>query len=507
MRNTKLILGLAVMSVASVANAATWTATANGSWGLGSNWLGGSVPASGDEIILDTSYQSATRTITLDGNRSISRLELTNQGTAVPRQFTLNPGSPAGSTLTITSGEIHFDMSGPHNGNSTLNLGNTRVQIGDGVTPVAAAWKFNVDNWVSGNKATASLTLGELIGIAGTTATISGSNHASGGSNGGTTLTLSKTSDNWHGQIIAGAGPAVVIVSQASNSLGSSQALLDFQAASSGPILRFSETTTQDASINLSSSGASYIVPTSADGMVTFNGDLTGTGNVNFNRNGGATTAFPTSTVVINGANNTLSGTLTLYMGTLRIDGTWTGAGNVTFNHPTASAATRSYTLDGTGDLSLAADNSVTLLGSVNGASGSSFVNVAPGTDGTIGTLSLGTSGTGKIDFDQYSVLKIDLDGLLSDRLTITGDLNINENSNTRLDFNELSAPTADQYVIASWTGTRTGTFLNVVGLPDGYELQYTGNQLLLVNPIPEPATLGTLALLGGMLVRRRRSH
>ena len=105
----------------------------------------------------------------------------------------------------------------------------------------------------------------------------------------------------------------------------------------------------------------------------------------------------------------------------------------------------------------------------------------------------------------ERSRILIDVDGAFADRLTINGGLNLNQADDSLL-INVLGSPTQAQYVLASWTGALEGVFDNVSGVPDGYELQYASNQLLLVS-IPEPTAIAGLAILAGALTRRRRTH
>ncbi|MBN8456880.1 MAG: autotransporter-associated beta strand repeat-containing protein [Verrucomicrobia bacterium] len=100
-------------------------------------------------------------------------------------------------------------------------------------------------------------------------------------------------------------------------------------------------------------------------------------------------------------------------------------------------------------------------------ASGSLAVNaggsVSPGTGAGAQTGTL-TTGTATIA-GSYAC---QVDGTAADRLTVNGDLNATGGT---LAFSVLAAPTAAEYVIASYTGTLTGSFA-VTGLPSGYQVQ-----------------------------------
>lgn len=65
-----------------------------------------------------------------------------------------------------------------------------------------------------------------------------------------------------------------------------------------------------------------------------------------------------------------------------------------------------------------------------------------------------------------------EIDGAQVDLLQVTGDLTLGASSS--LVVSSIgAAPTGATYVIASYTGTRTGAFLNVSGLPAGYSVVY----------------------------------
>ncbi len=156
--------------------------------------------------------------------------------------------------------------------------------------------------------------------------------------------------------------------------------------------------------------------------------------------------------------------------GRLNVNGTWNNGVSVGANG----------TLGGTGSIA----------GAVSGAG-----TVSPGV--TIGSLTVGSatlSGT----------LAIEADGTgagSADRLNVTGALNITA---ATLNLSVLSTLNDPSYIIATY-GSLSGTFAGVAGLPANYEVQYAfgGNNVALVL-IPEPATLGLLASVGLIALRRR---
>lgn len=126
------------------------------------------------------------------------------------------------------------------------------------------------------------------------------------------------------------------------------------------------------------------------------------------------------------------------------------------------------------------------------------------------GDLSDSTPGIGAIaviDGDVVFVdgtLVIDLDASTGDQLQITGDLDLSSTLDT-LHVQGLGG--AASYVIATYTGTLTGTFDNVA-LPEGYSIGYgTGSDSAITLMIPEPTALGLfgIGLIGAVHRPRRR--
>lgn len=166
----------------------------------------------------------------------------------------------------------------------------------------------------------------------------------------------------------------------------------------------------------------------------TIAGDISGVGNL---------VKQGTGTLILTGTNNA-TGITTVSEGTLRVNGSFaTGGGTVTVN--------AAGTLGGTGNIARA----VTVAG-----------KIAPGA--SAGTLTTGnTTITGT-----YAV---EVDGATADQLVVNGDLNI---TGATLD---VALPgggfTQTSYVIATYSGTLTGTFATIT---PGYSVTYGGGQLVL---------------------------
>jgi alpha-L-fucosidase len=107
--------------------------------------------------------------------------------------------------------------------------------------------------------------------------------------------------------------------------------------------------------------------------------------------------------------------------------------------------------------------------GSINIQSGAT---IAPGAGGCA-TLSTGTA-------TLTGTYACEVDGPNSDRLAVTGNLNL---TGSRLALTTPgSAATANSYVIASYTGSLTGTFGSVTGLPSTHAVSYdSGNKQILL--------------------------
>jgi len=152
----------------------------------------------------------------------------------------------------------------------------------------------------------------------------------------------------------------------------------------------------------------------------------------------------------------------------------------------------------------LAGDSSV--VGTVSVATGG-VIAPGDGTAGSLGTLSV----TGDADFSPLvggpGLLEIDIDGLLCDMLSVSGDLDI---AGATLDLNFIGPPSGMAYLIADY-GTLTGTFGSVVDLPAGWYVDYRFGGMNKIAVVPEPsaivlAGLGLAGVAAWRLRRRRRA-
>jgi len=255
----------------------------------------------------------------------------------------------------------------------------------------------------------------------------------------------------------------------------------------------------------------------SGGGPVTFSGNLTATGagtktltltgtNTGLNTIGGVipdnsgtnTTAVTKSgpgTWVLSAA-ITYSGGTTVNQGTLQVTntlGTGTGTGLVTVNG--AGGPGIPGTLGGTG--SVAGGVIVNAGGQANGI-------IAPGVAG-VGTLNVasGLSLAGEYVAD---VTTSPADA--ADRIAVTGNVTLTGSTLTLPGTNTYAPLAANvTYTLMTFTGTRTGAFASVSGLPAGYQLVYAANAVQIA-PVPEPVhiLLACAAVAGWVGWRRRKS-
>lgn len=230
--------------------------------------------------------------------------------------------------------------------------------------------------------------------------------------------------------------------------------------------------------INPSATAATLTV-NQTSGSLTYDGVLGNTGQDNFSvlKTGPGTWELT--------AANTFSGLFSVSAGKAAINnttGTGTGRGNVNV----AVGAT----LAGNGFLAPDLGNSVT----VNGF-------LSPGN--SIGVLTVGSLGTPS-QFVLNGTYLAELNTpSLSDRLTVYGDLTLDAGS--ILDIIYPSVPVHNEhYVIASYSGSLTGTFGTINLLP-GWQINYgtgSNSDITLLSTAPEPGTL-ILLVLGSLAVRR----
>lgn len=248
--------------------------------------------------------------------------------------------------------------------------------------------------------------------------------------------------------------------------------------------------TFEDGAITIGGSPAFTVT----SGNVTVNPGLTATVNGSGSTTSGLAgtanyTKLGTGTLILTN-NHNYTGTTTVSAGALYVNGNHlggaTGVGNYTVDSGT--------TLGGTGTITFAAGNGVTVNGTI-----------APGSPTTaIESLNLGAIGDaallGNANFDVDLATDLFDELLVGDALTYGGVLNV------ALTGSDLGAAIYDLFDFTSQSGTFAT--INVTGLGDGQTASFnyeTGE--LSVAAVPEPASLGLLGLAVLAGIRRRRTQ
>lgn len=182
------------------------------------------------------------------------------------------------------------------------------------------------------------------------------------------------------------------------------------------------------------------------DGAADVDGALSGILSSGSN---GSLSKTGTGTLVLSAA-NTYSGTTAISAGTLLINGNQSGATGTV-------SVTGSGILGGTGTIGGAV--------SVTSASAKIAPGITTGILTTLGNVNIG--GDLEIDINDSLTIK-------NDTLAVGGNLDV---GSAILNLNVTGAPTQSAYVIATYATLTAGNpFLEITGMPDGYEIDYAYN-------------------------------
>ncbi|MCW1921196.1 autotransporter-associated beta strand repeat-containing protein [Luteolibacter arcticus] len=480
----------------------------------------------------NATLDGVTGTITVNSaiGSNVTAVSLSNNTTATA-------GITKGAQLTVFGSSANA-----YTGNTTVNAGATlRLSAsnvlpdgaGKGSVAVNGTLDMRGDETVNGLSGSGVITRGAT----GTSVLTVGSNNASSTfsgalQNGSGTLALTKTgsgtlalstANSYSGTTSLGNGSGILAIShgqalgtgsvsltKGGTGLGTLELSNDITVANhftitsatgfggggSAHIRNASGDNTISGNLTLNASGGNGINIESASGMLTLSGNITSTVADNTRQLGlgGAGDGEVTGSIANTGANAfsvIKSGT-----GTWTISGTATYTGTTNINGGTFRVNT---TLSGTSGVTIGAGATLEGIGSI------STGTLAFGGAGTlsagnsIGTLGLNaadlTGGTLRVEFGTGSIDLINVAGLLD----LTG---------STVDFSQLTGALdgVSPYTFANY-GSLSGTFADVLNLPDGYELDYgtgtTSALTLIAVPEPRVALLAGAGLLCNL--RRRR--
>jgi hypothetical protein len=121
-----------------VANTVTWTAAGNGSWNTGSNWSGGQVPGTGDDVVIPSgitvTFDSGTDTIhqlTVNGTLDVTGGTLDVNATGTLDNLAVSGGTLGGTGALTVTGDFTAGGGGTIDTTTGLTLEGTTSISGD----------------------------------------------------------------------------------------------------------------------------------------------------------------------------------------------------------------------------------------------------------------------------------------------------------------------------------------------------------------------------------------
>jgi fibronectin-binding autotransporter adhesin len=384
-------------------------------------------------------YSGNTNLASGAGNRGFYVLGVNN---ALPVATVVN--------LNASTGVLQLNLNGKSQTLAGLTSSGTLAN-----DTVVGAGSLTIDN-------AATNTFGGVLGGAGSAFSLTKSNSGTlvlTGVNtftGGTTIADGPIQMSGSGRLSATTGSLAINTGGALDLNGTNQTVDVLSGSSTSGNAVYNSVNASTSTLTVGSNGGSG----SFDGVIT-NTNSGGTGLV-------AITKIGVGIQTLTGT-NTYSGATTVNAGTLRINGNQGGATGAVNVSATA-------TLGGTG----------TLGGLLTVSSGGS---VSPGE--TFGTLN---ASNGAVVAGTYAC---QVDGSSVDTLAVTGNLDLT--GATLAVTPSGTGATESSYVIATYTGTLTGTFTVSPALPVGYSVSYsTPGQIKLVSGTPFSTWAGTTHGLTG---------
>ncbi len=411
-------------------------------------------------------------TLQFTGSTAQSTDRLFTIGNASGDSATLDASGTSGGTLSFTgTGAIAFGDTNAHTltltgSNTGANSLAAAITDNTGATSLVksggGSWTLSGTNTYSGNTTVTAGTLIVTGNSSGISTTVNVQNGAlqigSGGSiNANSSVTLGNATGNTSGLLVLGDGNGP-----------QNQTIASLNTAGTG---------TANAVVGGASTVSTLTINSASS--ISYGGIL---GGVGANQNNLALIQSGPGTLTLTGNSNSYSGGTTVSAGTLAISntsGSATGSGAVGIT---------GATLGGTGFIS----------GTVNVNNGAT---VFPGL--SLSASSAATLSTGAVNFNNGSTLleNLNLTGNTNDLLKSSATITIT--SGATLDLNILNGSlTQASYVLATAGSPIVGTFANVIGLPQGYTLNYNsnGNDIELDKPqtaqafVPNTVDFGRVA-------------
>jgi fibronectin-binding autotransporter adhesin len=373
--------------------------------------------------------------------------------------------SSGGFRISVDNGVVRANLA-PFLGSTfsfgTVTIVGTAVMPGSGLAQPVNSGILSIGNWNAGNKLYTGSTSGGISYEPGPVVA-TGYNPGSAG-----ILAL-----NVNNNTLNGTNNSLAFIGAIGGTMTLSSAVLNPGGYDANPSTSTAQPVAGVRTYRLGGGGGTLNITT--NNLITNVNPGTGAvvANVKIGSNNVANGALIGGGTVIFAGTTNYSGTTKVNVGTLLVNAAQTGVGNY-FVTPTSSLS--DAVLGGTSTITLGTATTSTGM-TVTGALGSRGI-IAPGTDGTIGTLSFASAAAAAptVAFGSGGQLKIDFNATSADLFAITG--NVSMVAGSSLALNQLAAPTANSYQLMTWTGTRTGTFDSVVNSVAGYTLSYKANEL-----------------------------
>lgn len=400
---------------------------------------------------------------------------------------TLNSGGGTlgiGNNNALGSGDITIS------GTSNISAVNGARIIGNGVSLSGASLSFTGSNSLTINGALTGANGSDRFidnRVTAATLTLAGNVYITSNQANSQTLTFGATSG-----ASANAGTTTLVSGVIANNSGTNTTASNI-AAQGGGLTILSGNNTYTGTTTVTNGSTELRIGNGGATGTLGSGNVTVTsGTLSFNRNN-----------ILSVANN-ISGTGSVSQigtGTTTLSGTGAYTGGTSVSN--GALIINGNQSAATGAVSVT--NSGTVLGGIGSIGGvttiNSGANITGATLGTVGTLTLSNnSSTGALVFSGSSssslaTYSVDISGATSDKLAITGRLNLSNNFDN-ITFNGTPNGTSS-YILATYA-SETGTF-NFGTAPAGYQLIYGSTELDLV-PVPEPSTWVTAFLSVGFL-------